>query len=104
MMTAIERPHRNSVRWAERGGSPSRLVLEEQEALALKVHGNGLKVECLSGEVWVTAEGEDRVLAKGETFSTMRRGCLLAILAFRRSEIRVGPVSARDYERAEWRV
>jgi len=106
MLMAIDERHLDSPHGRRRPStlSPFRIDLEEEEAFSLKVHGEGLKVECLSGMVWITAEGEDHVLGKGETFSTMRRGSLLAIVAFRRSEVRIGPVAASGGKLAEGRA
>jgi hypothetical protein len=60
------------------------IVLEENETWSFEVGRPGVEVVCLSGEVWVTVEGdpEDHVLAAGATFSTRRKG-RLAMMALR---------------------
>jgi len=74
--------------------APSRIVLSEQETWSCKVSAGGLDVTCLSGQAWITVEGdpEDHLLVAGSTFSTLRKGRLLAIMAFCNSELRLRPV------------
>ncbi len=79
---------------------PFEIILEENETRNFEVGGLGVEVVCLSGEVWVTVEGDpqDHVLAAGATFSTGRRG-RLAMMALRPARLGLRPVR-RAAERA----
>ncbi len=50
--------------------TPTRITLERRELMALD-NADGARIECLSGELWITMEGDagDIVLAGGDTFT-----------------------------------
>ncbi len=56
-----------------------------------RVAGFGVEVQCLSGTVWLTREGDpdDHVLSSGETFVSGRSG-RLALMALEPARVRVG--------------
>lgn len=68
------------------------IVLEENETWSFEVGGPRVEIVCLSGEVWVTLEGdpEDHVLAAGATLSTGRKG-RLAMMALRPARLGLRP-------------
>ncbi len=68
------------------------IVLEENETWSFEVGGPRVEIVCLSGEVWVTLEGdpEDHVLAAGATLSTGRKG-RLAMMGLRPARVGLRP-------------
>jgi len=76
----------------------SKIVLEEQETWSSKVGRHGLEVVYISGQVWITVEGDpiDYMLVAGDTFSTASRGRLVAIMAFRKAQLGLGPIHLPD--------
>jgi len=92
----------DGLRWVLgwRGAVPPRpieIMLEEDEAWSFEVGGPGVELVCLSGEVWVTVEGDpqDHVLAAGATFSTGGRG-RLAMMALRPARLGLRPARRSD--------
>lgn len=65
---------------------PSRIALEEDQAFSVLLRVAGAKVDCVSGTVWVTCEGDpvDHVLHAGEAFVSGGVG-RLAVMALRPS-------------------
>ncbi len=76
---------------------PFEILLEEDETWSFEAGRPGVEVDCLSGEVWVTVEGDpqDHVLAAGATFSTGRRG-RLAMMALRPARLGLRTVRQAD--------
>ena len=52
------------------------VAVDERHIVAVRAGRGGLRVECLAGHVWITAEGagDDVILATGQTFRTDRAG------------------------------
>ncbi len=69
---------------------PVRIALEKDQACSMLLRVAGARVDCLSGRVWVTCEGDpvDHVLEAGEAFVSGGVG-RLAMMALRPSCIRV---------------
>ncbi len=69
---------------------PVQIALEKDQACSMLLRVAGARVECLSGRVWVTREGDpvDHVLEAGEAFVSRGVG-RLAMMALRPSCIRV---------------
>jgi hypothetical protein len=67
------------------------VALARDETWSARVFGSGVEVQCLSGTVWLTREGDpyDHVLSSGETFVSERSG-RLALMALEPARVRVG--------------
>ena len=77
------------------------IALDTDSSLRIE-HAAILEIECLSGVLWITREGDvhDRFVGPGETFNPSGRGVTLAT-ALERSLVRVIERSAVR-ERASW--
>jgi len=69
---------------------PWHITLDDNQACSLPPGRAGVRVECISGTVWVTCEGDpaDHVLEVGEAFETDGVG-RLAMMAFGPSRVLV---------------
>jgi hypothetical protein len=65
------------------------IALDTETSLRVE-HASVLEIECLSGVLWITREGDlcDRFLATGESFNPSGRGVTL-VTALERSLVRV---------------
>jgi hypothetical protein len=92
MSSSLGRLVQASLRPGRQGGfdaGPIAIALEENQACSMLLRA-GASVNCVSGTVWVTCEGDptDHVLVAGEAFVSGGGG-RLALMAFRPSCIRV---------------
>jgi hypothetical protein len=76
--------------WRRQGPESVELALERNEACSFPARRRRLEVECLSGCVLLTVEGDpdDHVLSPGMRFASTRRG-RLALMAFGSCRVRV---------------
>jgi DUF2917 family protein len=82
-------------------GAPAMIALDAESSLRIE-HAAILEIECLSGVLWITREGDvhDRFIGPGESFNPSGRGVTLAT-ALERTLVRMIERPAAR-ERASW--